>query len=120
MLLVKTRLMPSNVHGLGCFAAERVVAGQVVWSLAPSFDKVWSHSEYEALPSVVLHNICDHVYLCKRTGLWVYCVDDARFMNHSSAPNVLSSGMRDVAARDIEPGDEILCDYESFVVGGLA
>jgi len=38
MLLVRTRLNPSKIHGLGCFAAERISRGTVVWTLDESID----------------------------------------------------------------------------------
>ncbi len=56
------------------------------------------------------------------TATWrfVLCADDARLMNHSDDPTVVGDyeaepvcGV-DIAARDIEPGQELTCDYATF------
>jgi SET domain-containing protein len=38
MLLVRTRLAPSAIHGLGVFAAEPIARGAEVWRFTPGFD----------------------------------------------------------------------------------
>lgn len=55
-----------------------------------------------------------------RTGLYVLCADDARYMNHSDDPAARGDygadpvfGV-DIAVRDIEPGEELTCDYTAF------
>lgn len=61
-----------------------------------------------------------YAYLDIQTGLYVLCADDARYMNHSDAPNIAGDYDQDpvfgvdVAARDIDPGDEPTCDYRTF------
>jgi len=47
------------------------------------------------------------------------CADNAKHMNHSDSPNVVNGEDGDgvetnVAARDIEAGEELTCDYYSF------
>ncbi len=46
------------------------------------------------------------------------CGDDARFFNHSDTPNCFDfpdeRGGTTVAARDIDPGEELTSDYASF------
>lgn len=74
MLLVKTRLGISSIHGIGLFADELIPKGTVTW----------------------------------------------RFMNHSADPNIValpgdtSRYGVDVANRDIQPGEELTCDYGGF------
>ena len=42
MLLVKTYLDRSPIHGLGVFAAEFIRKGTRVWRFVESFDRVYS------------------------------------------------------------------------------
>lgn len=45
----------------------------------------------------------------------VLCGDNARFMNHSFEPNCDDDGGEfTTAARDIEAGEELTCDYRRF------
>jgi hypothetical protein len=48
----------------------------------------------------------------------VLCGDDARFFNHEDEPTCRDfpdlDGGTTVAARDIELGEELTCDYASF------
>ncbi len=61
-----------------------------------------------------------YTYVHPQTGLFVYCLDNARFMNHSDDPTtagVHSEGSiegHDVAVRDIAEGEELTCDYRLF------
>ncbi len=60
----------------------------------------------------------DYIYRSKISQRHILCVDDARFINHSSQPNTLDT-MEDVegltiASRDILPGEEITSDYQAF------
>jgi SET domain-containing protein len=66
MLLVKTRLGVSEIHGMGLFAEEFIPCG-------------------------TLHH---YSYLDAASGKYVFCLD--------------------VAARDIQPGEELTCDYGEF------
>lgn len=115
MLLVKTMLQPSPIHGIGLFAAERIAAGTPVWRFVKDFDRV--------LPPVMRLRFPQYVFLlhyaqrCPLTQQYVLCVDDARFMNHSDDPNVLvraplwDAKLTHDAIRDIAEGEEITCDY---------
>ena len=55
-------------------------------------------------------------YIDPRLNRFILCCDNARFINHSNAPNVgpdLTDDTYgiDTALRDIEPGEEITVDY---------
>ena len=50
-------------------------------------------------------------------GPYVLCSDGAKFMNHSFEPNCDDHGnWLTVAGRDIEAGEEVICDYREFDV----
>jgi len=58
-----------------------------------------------------------YAYFDKKTGKYVLCSDDYRFINHSADKkkiNIESSPYNDIALRDIQPGEEFLCDYNKF------
>jgi hypothetical protein len=113
MLLVRTVLRSSPIHGLGLFAAQRIAAGTPVWRFMPDIDL--------ALPPEV--RVPDRAFLthyaqqCPMTRRWIICTDSARFMNHSDTPNVLvraplwDPALTHDALCDIEAGDEMTCDY---------
>jgi hypothetical protein len=48
-------------------------------------------------------------------GIYVFCGDNAKFMNHSTDPNCDDpEGRYTVANRDIEAGEELTSDYTTF------
>jgi SET domain-containing protein len=120
MLMVKTRLGPSDIAGIGLFAAEHIPKGTVTWRFMPAYDRLLTEADIDNLPEPARSNILDHVYLDAASGQFVLCADNARFMNHADNPNtagVHESGSIegfDVATRDIAAGEELTCDYRTF------
>ena len=95
----KVEIKPSNIHGLGLFAARDMGEGEVV-------------GHYHG--PVVEHE-GDHV-------LWIYDEDqdreygiegvsETRFVNHSRRPNAYFNGEVLEALCEIRRGDEITHDY---------
>ena len=119
MLLVKTKLDLSSIHGIGLFADEFVPKDTVIWKFNRLFDLRCSEAEIEKLPESSREQIQKYCYREKHRKLYVLCGDDARFFNHSEAPNCFdfySDEEQDltVALRDIEAGEELTCDYALF------
>ncbi len=119
MLLVKTRLAPSTIHGIGLFADEFIPKGTEVWKFVPGFDLALSVDEVESLPEMAKAWIEQYGYLDLNLRRWIVCIDDARFFNHSQDPNTEEGAPDDpfgvdVASRDIKAGEEITCDYRLF------
>ena len=120
MLLVKTVRKSSEIHGLGLFAHEFIPAGTPTWRFTPGVDVTIHPELLDGIPDPARHQFLTYAYLDIRTGLYVLCADDARFMNHSDDPAVRGDYERepvfgvDLAARDIEPGEELTCDYTTF------
>lgn len=118
MLLVKTYLASSRIHGIGLFAAERIRAGTVIWRLNPAIDLELTEEQIRALAPPARQQIRKYTYvdLVRRTR--VLCGDDARFFNHDDHPNCRdypdADGGVTVAARDIEEGEELTSDYACF------
>ncbi|BDG08782.1 SET domain-containing protein [Anaeromyxobacter paludicola] len=118
MLRVKTRLGPSSIHGTGLFAAEDVPEGTVVWRLDPAVDLRLTRAQLESLEGPGAEQIRKYSYKDLVLGEYILCGDDARFFNHSDAPNCLDypdeDGGSTVAARDIREGEELTSDYAAF------
>jgi len=118
VLLVKTYLAPSRIHGIGIFAAEPIQKGTVVWRLEPAIDIDLTEDEVEKLSPPAREQIRKYTYLDLVRRKLVLCGDDARFFNHEDEPSCHdfpdSDGGTTVAARDIELGEELPCDYASF------
>lgn len=118
MLIVKTRLKYSEIHGLGCFAGEDIKEGQVVWRFDAGIDLVFTESELKKLPSSFTDFLKIYAYSPIESGSeksYILCADHARHMNHSEDPNLLESpeGLN-IAIRDIKAGEELTCDYNHF------
>lgn len=121
MLLVKTYLAESAIHGIGLFAAQPVRKGTVVWRLDPTLDLELTEAQIEALAPPARDQIRKYTYLDLVRGTYVLCGDDARFFNHSDEPNCHdfpdADGGTTVAARDIDEGEELTSDYSRFDAG---
>jgi len=120
MLLVKTKLGPSKIHGIGLFADQFIPKGTVTWRIAPGLDLFIDEDEFNLLPEHTKEHFLNYAYIDKNSKMMVLCFDNERFMNHSDDPNIIEGGYRsdfgsvDIAARDIQPGEEMLCNYNEF------
>lgn len=118
MLLVKTHLDRSSIHGIGLFATEPIPKGTVIWRLEPSIDVQLDEAQIAALAPPARAQIEKYTYLDLVLGKYVLCGDDARFFNHAEDPNCHdfpdAHGGTTVAARDIAAGEELTCDYASL------
>lgn len=112
MLRVPTRLQPSPIHGLGIFATEPIRAGTVVWDFDAPVDQRIPLKLIETMPAYAQRFLS--IYGYREGDEIVLCGDDARFMNHSKRANCTSLGGATVAARDIEAGEELTDDYQTF------
>ncbi|HTP29581.1 MAG TPA: SET domain-containing protein [Anaeromyxobacteraceae bacterium] len=118
MLLVKTFLAPSHIHGIGLFAAQPIHRGTVVWRMHPAIDVELTQDDLDSVDEPARTQIRKYTYMDLVRGKYVLCGDDARFFNHSDSPNCHDfpdgDGGTTVAARDIDEGEELTCDYARF------
>jgi SET domain-containing protein len=116
-LLVPVRVDRSPIHGLGVFALDRIAEGTVVWTFTPGFDLDLDpralDDQLEHFRRTMLH----YGYIDPVLDRFILCCDDYRFINHSDSPNIrvdkrVNRYGVDVAARDIDAGEELMVDYE--------
>jgi SET domain-containing protein len=114
MLLVKTFLSASCIHGIGLFAAEPIAKGTVIWRFDARVDRRLTKEEREDLPEPARSFVAKYSYP-EFVGSDVHFIDgdDARFMNHSDTPNT-DCQVDTIATRHIAVGEELLCDYRQF------
>lgn len=118
MILVKCRVMPSFIHGLGLFATEEIPKGTVVWRYdnsvdfrLPESDPVFDDPDWKKHADF---------YGFKKPGddHIQFCGDAAMFLNHSDEPNLSKrpnvNWLEMVANRDIHYGEELLEDYYEY------
>lgn len=115
MLLVKTKIAPSSIHGIGLFADEAIIRGTPIWEFKEPFDTLWSQEYVYSLPDVAKVHVLKY---CARlhNGLYLMTGDNDRFFNHSDTPNCStdSEATKTVALTDIWPGDELTENYFSY------
>lgn len=118
MLLVKTKIGQSKIHGIGIFAAEFIPKGTIIWEITSHFDLILSQAAIDIIFGPARTMILNYSYLSKRTGKFILCADDARFFNHSDNPNTIdnldSKKEETLAARDIQADEELTGDYRTY------
>lgn len=119
MLLVKTCVAPSRIHGMGLFAAEPIARGTPFWRFEPGFDQAISPERLAALPPLTQQHIRWFAYMSQTDEHYILSGDFCCFMNHAAQPNTgaVSDGRQPVttvALRDIPQGEELTCDYFAF------
>jgi uncharacterized protein len=120
MLLVKTKIMPSAIEGIGLFADQFIKEGTIVWEYEPGLDMVIQRDRVRTLPPEAQAYLSRYGYLNSSRDSYVLCFDDAKYFNHSDSPNTRSVSVQgsletiDIATRDILVGEELTTDYTEF------
>ena len=115
MLVVRTSLRPSSIHGVGVFAEEPIAKGQLVWVFEPRIDIRIPLKDLAGFPLAAQQfmQTCSYEELFEGERVLVVCADNGRFVNHSDQPNCIDSEVErlQTAARDIPVGEELTCNY---------
>ena len=118
MFLIRTRIGPSRIHGVGVFAVDAVPTGTVVWRYDPAFDRIVTDEELARSPPAFRAYLDAYAYpSADLDGATLLCCDHAKFLNHSAEPTTEERPFTSLAARPIAAGDEITCHYGAFCVG---
>ena len=115
MLIVKTQIKPSKIHGIGLFAAEFISKGTLIWKYQSYLDQTIDDSKFKLLPKRAQEFLLKYASYNIGWGGHILCGDDARFTNHSSDPNTISNDkFSTIAIRDIQIGEEITENYRTI------
>jgi SET domain-containing protein len=117
MLTVKTRLDKSEISGIGLFASQVILPGDVVWKMSSISVLKISKIQYELLSDIEQKFIKEKdYYWLDDDGNYMIPIDDGRFINHSSSPNLVElDDNHYIASRKIEPNEELTIDYKKLV-----
>lgn len=108
MLLVKTKIGKSKIHGIGLFADEFIKEGSQIWVLDTSFDSAFSIDKFNVLPKLTQEYITHYSHFDIELNKHILCGDNARFFNKSENPNCGDGNhLTTVALRDIKIGEEL-------------
>ena len=115
MLLIKTKVGPSKIQGIGLFADQFIPKGTKTWEYHPKFDAGFTKKDVSEMSEPSRKIFLWYAYFDSSQEKYILCFDDQRFINHSKNNfNIESTSNADIAFRDIEPGEELLCDYGKF------
>jgi len=120
MLLVKTKIKESKIHGIGLFADQFINKGTEIWKFVPKFGLKFTKEEILNFPDFIQIYLSKYAWKSKKSGLYCFATDDGKFINHSDNPNVLSEYRENeeeivtIALNDIKIGEEIFDNYNSF------
>lgn len=112
MLLVRTYLDNSAIHGLGVFAGEFIPQGKKIWRFVEGYDRVYSPGQFAQLPKAAKDFIRFHGY--RVDGEILLTVDHDRHINHAEDANTTWRNGYSVARRAIEKGEEITNNYREI------
>lgn len=115
MLLVRTFVAASPIHGIGLYAAEPIRRGTLVWRFEPGLDQIIPPDVVQRSPDCAREYLLRYGYFSPQVpGGLVLPFDNTKFMNHSGDPNTDNTTELTYARRDIAAGEELTCDYREF------
>jgi SET domain-containing protein len=115
---------PSIIEGRGLFATAFIPRGTTIWKGEINKNiMLMNRTQYEILKAshnpLMLQGWNIYAYYEKELDSLVYSIDDMRFTNHSTTPNVgliegLPTLLASYALKDIQAGEEITANYLDF------
>ena len=114
MLLVKTYLDKSPIHGFGLFTDEDIPVGTTVWRMS-ELDMVLEKDDFEKLPETAKSYIRHHGDWDIQMQKITMSFDNDKFINHSFNPNLTYKKDQTTYANiPIKKGEEITINYYEF------
>ena len=117
MIVVKTKLDRSLISGIGLFANQDILKGDLIWKMTSISVLKITSTTYEKLSQTEKDFIIQKdYYWLDDDGNYLIPIDDSRFVNHSKAPNIISLDENSsVASRDIKQNEELTIDYKTLI-----
>jgi SET domain-containing protein len=121
MMLIKTYLQESGIHGIGVYAGEPIPKGTKIWEFMEGLDPIYDASLLQTMPEPTRSFLNRYTYPHHTLpGKIVLDGDHGRFMNHSDTPNTDFTAVPctvGYALCDIAQGEELTCNYNEFAPG---
>lgn len=96
--------------GYGVVALKRIPKGTITWAL-DKLDRSFTPDQVRAMDELYQQVLDKYTYR-NALGNHILCWDNARFVNHSSRSNCITTAYEfEIAIRDIEAGEELTDDY---------
>ncbi|HOX82519.1 MAG TPA: SET domain-containing protein [Chryseolinea sp.] len=96
--------------GYGVVATRFIPKGTITWAI-DKLDRIFTPQQIKSLDPLY-QKILDTYSYRNAEGNHVLCWDNARFVNHSSNSNCITTAYEfEVAIRDIHPGEQLTDDY---------
>jgi uncharacterized protein len=111
MFLINYRIRPSEIHGLGVFAAKFIPKETVVWHYSEPTDYRIPLTEKRDQFSLTYGYVSHGKDFVEIPG------DGSIFINHSTEANISINPFNEdamIANRDIKCGEEITCNYHEI------
>lgn len=100
----------NNDVGYGVIATSFIPKGTITWVL-DKLDRFFTPEQIQDLDQLYQDMLDKYTYR-NAEGNYILCWDNARFINHSSDSNCITTAYEfEVAVRDIHPGEELTDDY---------
>jgi len=100
----------SEQIGYGIVALKPIPQGTITWTL-DKLDRTFTPQEVSAMDDLY-QKVLDKYTYRNSQGNYILCWDNARFVNHSSNANCLTTAYEfEIAIRDIAAGEELTDDY---------
>ena len=118
MIHIKYKLKSSDLHGIGLFADEPLVKGQLVYTASPLLDLNITQEQFDTLDEREKKEILWWGFFDQPSQMWHVDFDVSKFINHSYNATVTQDEEHDaaylVAARNVEAGEELTQNYLEF------
>jgi uncharacterized protein len=96
--------------GHGVVATQFIPKGTITWAF-DKLDRVFTPKQIQEMDAM-MQEVMDIYSYRNPDGNYVFCWDNARFVNHSSNSNCITTAYDfEIAIRDIHPGEELTDDY---------
>jgi hypothetical protein len=118
MIVVKTKLDRSLISGIGLFANQDILKGDLIWKMTSISVFQISPDKYKELSQIEKDFIIqkDYYWLDDDDGNYLIPLDDSRFVNHSNNPNIIEQDENScVASSDIKQNEELTIDYKTLI-----
>jgi uncharacterized protein len=100
----------SEKIGYGVVATKLIPKGTITWAL-DKLDRSFTPEQVRAMDPLYQKVLDTYTYR-NPLGNYILCWDNARFINHSSHSNCVTTAYEfEIAIRDIHPGEQLTDDY---------